>query len=80
MNGEPCNIPTDKPLILNSGDRITLTSKVPHAFWAESEYAIVGEVSTANDDKCDNFFEDKQIGRFSHIEEDEPAVVKLVSD
>jgi D-lyxose ketol-isomerase len=80
VNGEACNIPTDKPLILNSGDRITLTSKVLHAFWAESEYAIVGEVSTANDDKCDNFFEDKRIGRFSHIEEDEPAVVKLVSD
>jgi len=80
VNGELCEIPTDRPLILNSGERVTLTPKVLHAFWAESEYAIVGEVSTANDDKHDNFFEDSSVGRFSHIDEDEPAVVDLLSD
>lgn len=80
VNGEWRDIPTDKPLILNSGERITMTSKVGHSFWAESDYAIVGEVSTQNDDRKDNFFDDKRVGRFSHIDEDEPAMVKLVSD
>jgi D-lyxose ketol-isomerase len=53
---------------------------VLHAFWADSEYAILGEVSSGNDDAHDNFFEDQRVGRFSSIEEDEPACVKLVSD
>lgn len=80
VNGEARDIPTREPLMLEAGERITLTRGVPHAFWADSEYAVVGEVSTANDDRHDNFFENPDIGRFSAIEEDEPALVKLVSD
>ena len=73
VNGEFEKLPVDKLLILNSGNRVTLTQGVRHAFWAESEYAIVGEVSTANDDATDNFFIDPKVGRFSAIEEDEPV-------
>jgi D-lyxose ketol-isomerase len=80
VNGELREIPTDRLLILNSGERITLTPKTPHSFWAESDYAIVGEISTANDDKCDNFFEDSRVGRFAHVDEDEPAIAELASD
>jgi D-lyxose ketol-isomerase len=80
VNGEECDIPTSQPLILAAGERITLTQGVLHAFWADSEYSVVGEVSTANDDRNDNHFEDARIGRFSAIDEDEPALVKLVSD
>lgn len=80
VNGEWRNIPTGKLLILKAGERITLTRKVLHAFWADTKYAIVGEVSTANDDKHDNCFENKNVGRFSKILEDERALVKLVSD
>jgi hypothetical protein len=80
VNGVETDIPTGKPLILSSGERITMSSGVRHAFWAESEYAIVGEVSTANDDQHDNFFDNPDVGRFSKIEEDEPPIVKLVSD
>lgn len=80
VNGEDRDIPTGTPLILVSGERITLVQGVSHAFWAESEYAIVGEVSTGNDDAHDNFFEDKRVGRFSRIEEDEPAQVRIVGD
>lgn len=80
VNGEETDIPTDKPFILSSGERITLERGVKHAFWAESEYAIVGEVSTANDDENDNFFDNPDIKRFTEIEEDEPALVELVSD
>lgn len=80
VNGEWRDIPPGKPLLLASGERVTLTKGVLHAFWAESEYAILGEVSTANDDAHDNYFEDIRVGRFSRIEEDVPALVKLVSD
>ena len=73
-------ISTEKPLLLVSGERVTLTKGILHAFWADSDYAIVGEVSTANDDAHDNYFEDKRVGRFSKIDEDEPAAVKLISD
>ncbi len=80
VNGEWRDILPGKPLLLVSGERVTLTKGVLHAFWADSEYAIVGEVSTANDDAHDNYFEDKRVGRFSKIDEDIPAFVKLVSD
>ena len=80
VNGEVRQIPANKPFVLRAGERITLTQKLEHAFWAASDYAVVGEVSTRNDDLHDNFFHDKNIGRFSKLEEDEPPVVRLVSD
>lgn len=80
VNGEFRSIPAGRKLVLQSGERITLTQHVPHRFWADSAYAIVGEVSTANDDRCDNYFSNKDVGRFSRIVEDEKSVVRLVSD
>jgi len=80
VNGEWRELPSGKKLLLNAGDRITLSRKVDHTFWADSTYAVIGEVSTANNDVCDNFFNDRRVGRFSRIIEDEPPVVKLVSD
>jgi len=80
VNGEFCEIPTDKPLILNSGERLTVPPKMYHAFWAESDYALVGEVSTENNKKCDMVYEDSRIGQFDNIDEDEPAIVELFND
>ena len=80
VNGELRAVPANEPFILNSGERITLTSGVDHSFWADSEYCLIGEVSTANDDVHDNYFADQDVGRFSEIDEDEPPVVVLVSD
>lgn len=80
VNNEWRDVSVAEPLVLQSGERVTLTSGVRHAFWAEGDYAIVGEVSTANDDTSDNYFDRDDIGRFSEIEEDEPPLVKLVSD
>ena len=80
VNGEWRDIPAGKPLVLAAGERVTLTKGVLHAFWAEGNYAIVGEVSTANDDAHDNYFENTEVGRFSTIQEDEPTLVKLVGD
>jgi len=80
VNGEERDIPAERPLVLKAGERITLMRGMKHAFWAESDYAIVGEVSTTNDDTHDNHFEDTRVGRFSTIVEDEPPTVTLVSD
>jgi D-lyxose ketol-isomerase len=80
VNGELREIEANQPLALEAGERITLDPGTLHRFWASTPYAIVGEVSTANDDLHDNYFENPEVGRFSRIDEDEPALVNLVSD
>jgi hypothetical protein len=80
VNGELTVFEHGDVVRLQSGERITLTPGVYHEFYPESAHCIIGEVSTANDDLHDNFFVDPNISRFSAIEEDEPATVKLVSD
>lgn len=64
---------------LTPGESITLTPGLYHAFWSEGGAALVGEVSTVNDDERDNRFHDP-LGRFPAIEEDEPPLHFLVSD
>ena len=51
-----------------------------HEFVPLSEECIIGEVSTANDDLTDNFFVNAEVGRYPDVVEDEPPVVRLVSD
>ena len=65
---------------LNPGSRVTLVPGVYHEFYSLSDECIIGEVSTANDDLHDNFFVNPDIGRYATIEEDEPALIRLVSD
>ncbi len=67
-------------LILEAGERITLTPGIYHEFAPVSSQCIIGEVSTANDDLHDNFFINQDIGRFSKIVEDETALVTLLSE
>lgn len=57
---------------LKPGESICFEPYVYHAFWAEGGTALIGEVSTVNDDTGDNRFYDPQ-GRFPEIIEDEPA-------
>jgi len=80
LNGEIQEISSGDIIRLQSGERITILPGIYHEFYPESEECIIGEVSTANDDKNDNFFVNDEIGRFSEIDEDEPSVVKLISD
>ena len=40
---------------------------------------LIGEVSSVNDDRADNWFE-QDLPRFSRIDEDSPATRLLVSD
>jgi D-lyxose ketol-isomerase len=77
-NGEKTEVRSGEPLVLQAGERVTIVPGVYHAFWPESTGAVIGEVSTANDDVHDNFFVDPNIGRFPGIEEDEPPLARLL--
>jgi D-lyxose ketol-isomerase len=80
IDGEPVEVATGEAFTLAAGSRVTLVPGVWHTFWPASGECIIGEVSTANDDARDNFFLDPGVGRFPAIEEDEPAIVSLLSD
>ncbi len=80
INGKTETVYSGDILSLEEGYRITLEPGIYHEFYPLSDECIIGEVSTANDDINDNFFIDPDIGRFSEIIEDEPSIVKLVSD
>lgn len=77
-NGEKAEVHSGEPIVLGPGERVTIEPGIYHAFWPESSEAIIGEVSTANDDAYDNFFVDPNIGRFPEIDEDEPPIVELL--
>lgn len=77
-NGAPVTVCSGQVLLLKAGERVTLVPGIYHAFWPESREAIIGEVSTANDDAHDNFFVDPRIGRFPEIEEDVPPFARLL--
>jgi D-lyxose ketol-isomerase len=77
-NGVKVDIRSGEPILLKAGERVTIAPGIYHAFWAETPEAVIGEISTANDDVNDNFFVDPAIGRFPVIEEDARPVVRLV--
>jgi hypothetical protein len=79
-NGKPARFQSGTTLYLQAGERVTLPPASFHQFWPLSEYCIIGEVSTYNDDKSDNVFVNKNVGRFEPVEEDEPALYRLISD
>ncbi|HEX8371396.1 MAG TPA: D-lyxose/D-mannose family sugar isomerase [Chthoniobacterales bacterium] len=80
INHEPVSVISGSVVELEAGSRITLVPGVYHAFYPLTEKCIIGEVSSANDDLNDNCFADPEIGRYPGIEEDEPALLRLVSD
>lgn len=80
VNGERRPVMAGSRLTLRSGERITLTPGIVHAFVPTSDGCVIGEVSTANDDLNDNVFQDPNVGRFPEVVEDEPPLVRLVSD
>jgi D-lyxose ketol-isomerase len=66
-------------LALELGESVTLLPGVWHAFWGEGADVLMGEVSTVNDDRSDNIFE-QDIPRFADVQEDEKPLHLLVSD
>jgi D-lyxose ketol-isomerase len=80
VNGEGRQVEAGEALRLRAGERVTLPPRVYHEFTPASDECILGEVSTANDDRNDNFFVDTNVGRFPQVVEDEPRYRSLVSD
>ncbi len=80
IDREPSRVSPGQEIRLAAGSRVTLAPGIYHEFFPASDECIIGEVSTANDDRKDNFFVDPAVGRFPGILEDEPAVVRLVSE
>ncbi|ATX64688.1 D-lyxose/D-mannose family sugar isomerase [Roseinatronobacter bogoriensis] len=72
-------VPAGGKLKLSPGESVTLRPGDWHAFWAEDEDCLVGEVSTVNDDETDNIF-NPVLPRFARIEEDVKPFRLLVSD
>mgnify|MGYP001824040166 CR=1 FL=1 len=79
LDGIQQTVPAGAKVVLKPGESITLKPYQYHAFWAEGERVLVGEVSTVNDDNTDNCFLEP-IGRFPDIEEDEAPLHLLVND
>jgi D-lyxose ketol-isomerase len=75
----PVTIKPGELLRLKPGQSVTLMPGIWHAFWAEQGDCLIGEVSTVNDDRTDNVFEDP-IPRFATIEENTKPDFLLVSD
>ena len=69
-----------EPLILHSGQSLTLPPLYTHKFWPLKHVALIGEVSTVNDDNTDNVFCDNKTRRFPTIEEDEDILFPIVGD
>jgi D-lyxose ketol-isomerase len=80
LNGVLSSFADGTDLFLRAGERVTLPPGVYHEFEPASDDAIIGEVSTANDDLHDNLFSNPEVGRYSTIDEDVKALAKLVSD
>ena len=86
VDGHVYQVPAGFELRLTPGEGITLPSKQYHEFWAEpgTGMSLVIEVSKVNDDANDNNFFPVPgrplVGRFSEIEEDEPALHYLCNE
>lgn len=78
-DGMSRRIAPNEHLRLKPGESVTLLPGIWHSFWAEGGDALVGEVSTVNDDRTDNVFE-APVGRFARIDEDEEPWRLLVAD
>lgn len=78
-DGMAVTLPAGGHLRLEPGASVTLMPGIWHAFWAEGGDCLIGEVSTVNDDRTDNVFE-QPIGRFASVEEDTAPTHLLVSD
>lgn len=74
-------VPAGGEVELGPGESITLTPYLYHRFWAKPGHgtALLGEVSSVNDDATDNRFH-QPLPRFPSIEEDQPPVHLLCTE
>jgi len=81
MDGVSYAFAAGTEVVIKPGESITLPPMLYHSFWAEkgTPMALIGEVSSVNDDHTDNRFLEPQ-SRFPEIEEDEEPYRLLVGD
>ena len=72
-------IRSGEKICLKPGQSICYTPYLYHTFWAEGGDCLVGEVSSVNDDKTDNRFQEER-GRYSAIDEDAPILHYLCNE
>lgn len=78
-DGIACPVHSGQILTLEPGMSITMEPYMYHTFFAEDATALVGEVSTLNDDHGDNRFH-VPAGRFPAIDEDAPMRYPLCTE
>jgi D-lyxose ketol-isomerase len=66
-------------IILKAGESITLPPGLYHSFYSVNGSALIGEVSSMNDDATDNRFY-QSLSRFPEILEDEPPFRLLITE
>ncbi len=66
-------------IFLGPGESITLNPFLYHTFYAVDGDALVGEVSSVNDDDSDNHFKEP-LPRYPEVEEDEPPLRLLCTE
>lgn len=79
VDGVSVIVPAGAVFRLKPGQSICYEPYMYHTFWAEGGDCLVGEVSTVNDDACDNRFYES-MGRYPQIEEDESAEYLLCNE
>ena len=80
IDGIESQVKSKEQIILHSGQSLRLPPFYTHRFWPLEHTALIGEVSTVNDDHLDNIFCDEQTRRFPKIEEDEEILFPIVGD
>lgn len=66
-------------IVLRTGESITLPPSLYHSFYSVNGSALIGEVSSTNDDATDNLFY-QPLSRFPEILEDEPPFRLLCTE
>ena len=66
-------------IVLKAGESITLPPGLYHSFYSVNGSALIGEVSSRNDDATDNRFY-QSLARFPEILEDEPPFRLLITE
>ena len=80
QDGRQYKVPAGSQVTLHPGESMTLYPYLYHEFIIpEGGPALIGEVSTTNDDNTDNRFYNVR-GRFPEIEEDEPPYRLLCNE
>jgi D-lyxose ketol-isomerase len=66
-------------IVVKAGESITLPPGLYHSFYSVNGSALIGEVSSMNDDATDNRFY-QSLSRFPEILEDEPPFRLLITE